>query len=337
MGIKDYLKYIPQEFPLERSRDYDYVYLDCNYMCHYLIYKCNSDTDLYGKICDYWDYLASTIKIKKELFLIFDGEYDTNMLSNPKLQTHLLREKSKKKSDNYDAQSIGPGTKILKTFRELLSDTICRYKKINKLNFKVTINSDDVKGEADIKILNTIYESEQNNICICSKDSDMILIAQSLCVNKLISIDILSNFRPIKFIDIKKFSTYGLDYIFIVLLLGNDYLPKISNVHYDILINSYNRYIKFNKPIISNGQINPDNLVNYIGYIISSSERKIKPKLSNINQERFTIYFNNLNWCLSHYKVISNSNNYIQELTPKDDDIKLRNVINIYNFINHVY
>ena len=337
MGIKDYLKHIPQEYPLEKSRDYNYVYLDCNYMCHYLIYRCGSDTDLYTKILNYWDYLASTIKIKKEVFLIFDGEYDTDVLSNPKYQTHLLRAKSKPKSDDYDAQSIYPGSKILKTFREYLVDAIERYKKINKLNFKITINSDDVNGEADIKILNTIFDSKQNNICICSKDSDMILISQSLCINKSIDIDILSNFRPIKFIDIKKFIPYGLDYILIVLMLGNDYLPKISNVSYNILINSYIKYIKFNKPIISNNQINPNNLVNYISLIISSSEKKIKPKLSNINQERFQIYFNNITWCLGYYKVLTNSNKYIQELTHINDNIKLKNVINIYNFINHIY
>ena len=337
MGIKDYLKHIPLEYPLEKSRDYDYVYLDCNYMCHYLIYRCKSDIDLYSKIFDYWDYLASIISIRKELFLIFDGEYDTEQLSNPKFQTHLLRAKSKQKSDDYDKQSIYPGSKILKTFKEFLVDAIERYKKINKLSFKITINSDDIKGEADIKILNTIFDSDQNNICICSKDSDMILISQSLSINKSIDIDILSNFRPIKFVNIKKFNSYGLDYILIVLLLGNDYLPKISNITYDVLINSYIKYIKFNKPIISNNVINSNNLVNYISYIIFSSDKKIKPKLSNINQERFNVYFNNITWCLKHYKVITNSNNFVQELTHKDDEIKLKNVINIYNFINYTY
>lgn len=337
MGIKDYLKHIPQEFPLEKYREYDYVYLDCNYMCHYLIYRCKSDNDLYSKISDYWNYLASIIKIKKELFLIFDGEYDTDQLSNPKYQTHLLRAKSKPKSDDYDKQSIYPGSKILKNFREFLVDVIERYKKINKVNFKISINSDDIKGEADIKILNTIFDSKQNNICICSKDSDMILISQSLCINKLINIDILSNLRPIKFININKFKSYGLDYVLIVLLLGNDYLPKISNTSYNVLINSYEKYIKYNEPIISNNIVNTNNLINYISHIISCSEKKIKPKLSNINQDRFHIYFNNIVWCLKQYKVITNSNDYIQELTHKNDEIKLKNVINIYNFINYVY
>lgn len=336
MGIKDYLKHIPQEFPLEKSRDYDYVYIDCNYMCHYLIYKCKSDTDLYKKIVDYWDYLASTIKIKKEIFLIFDGEYDTDELVNPKYQTHLLRAKTKHKSDDYDKQSINPGSKILKTFREFLIDAIERYKKINKINFHISINSDDIKGEADFKILRTINESTQNNICICSKDSDMILISHSLSVKKTLNIDILINLRPIKFVSIKNFKKYNLDYILIVLFLGNDYLPKISNISYELLINCYDKYIKFNEPIISDNKVNPNNLVNYVSYIIGSSN-KIKFKLSNINFDRFNIYYNNLLWCLKTYKVITNSNHFIQELTNKDDDIKIKNVINIYNFINYSY
>lgn len=339
MGIKDYLKYLNQEYPSEKSRNYDYVYLDCNYLCHYLIYKCNSDTDFYSKIFDYWEYLASTISIKKELFLIFDGEHENknDVMSNPKYQTILLRAKSKQKSDDYDKQSISPGSKILKTFREFLLDVIERYKKINRTNFKIITNLDNEVGEADIKILNTIFNSTQNNICICSKDSDMILISQSLSIKKLINIDILSNFRPIKFISVNKFNSYGLDYVLIVLLLGNDYLPKISNVSYQSIMKSYDKYIKFNEPIILDNKINPNNLINYISYIIGSSEKKIKFKLSNIDLNRFVIYFNNLQWCLGHYKVIENKNDFIQEISNKNDNIKLKNVINIYNFINYSY
>jgi 5'-3' exonuclease len=337
MGIKDYLKYIPLEYPQEKSRIYDYVYLDCNYICHYLIYRCKSDTDLYSKIFDYWDLFSSIIKINKEIFLIFDGEYDTEELANPKYQTHLLRAKAKTKSDNYDAQSIGPGSQILKTFRDYLVEVIERYKKINRLGFKIIINSDAIKGEADTKILNTIANSIpiQDNVCICSKDSDMILIGQSLSTIKSIQVDILSNLRPIKFISVNKFKSYGLDYVLMVLLMGNDYLPKISNVTYPILTDSYDKYIKFNKPIITNNQINYNNLVNYISCIISNTDKKIKYKQTNIDLDRFQIYFNNLIWCLKYYRVITNDNVYIQELAHKDDEIKLKNVINIFNFVNY--
>ena len=341
MGIKDYLKYINHEFPQEKSRDYDYVYLDCNYMIHYLIYKCKNDTDLYSKLFSYWDYLMSTIKIKKELLLIFDGEYDTESYQNPKYQTHLLRAKTKSKSDEYDKQSIYPKSQILKTFKEFFLEIVERYKKINKLNFNIIINDDNNVGEADIKILDTIYNSTQNNICICSKDSDMILIAYSLMINKNINIDILSNLRPIKFINIDKLryindkQQFGFDYILITMFLGNDYLPKISNITYEIIISAYEKYIKFNEPIIVNKKINYNSLINYITILIIQSGKKNKFNMKNIDLNRFNIYFNNFCWCLKYYRALNNNNIYIQDLTEKDN-IKIKNVINIYNFINYI-
>jgi len=337
MGIKDYLKYITYEIPQAKSRDYDYVYLDGNYLLHYLIYKCNSDIDLYKKVFNFWDHLTSILKIKKSLYLIFDGEYETEAISNPKLQTHIIRSKAKIKSDDYDKQSIYPGSQIIKTFKEFLIDIIEKYKKINRFNFTIEINGDDIKGEADIKILDSIYNSSQNNICICSKDSDMILISHSIITRKSIHIDILSDIRPIKFVNINKLNNYGIDYVLIVLFLGNDYLPKISNVSYEVIIESYNKYIKFNKPIISNNKIQLDNLINFISLIICSSKKKIKFNHTSIDLNRFTIYFNNLNWCLKYYKAIDNSVEYISEIKNINEEIKIKNVLNIFNFLNFFY
>lgn len=334
MGIKDLLKNIDQELPEENSREYDYFYMDSNYLIHYLIYRCNSDTDLYSKLYNYWNYLASVVRIKKEIVLVFDGEYDTEELVNPKYQTHLLRAKSKKISEDYDKQPIYPGSQILKKFKNNLVDIIEKYKKINKVTFKITIVGDDIKGEADTKILNGIYSSEQDNVCICSKDSDMIIIAQSIGLRKKIKIDVLSNLRPIKFINLEKLKKYGLDWIMFVLFLGNDYLPKISNVSYTNLISAYDEYIKFNDLIIKDNQINQTNLLNFISTIVSKSDKKIKFNLEQIDLVRFGTYYNNLLWCLKHYKVIINNNQYIQELEHSSDKIKLKNVINIYNFIN---
>jgi hypothetical protein len=123
-----------------------------------------------------------------------------------------------------------------------------------------------------------------------------------------------------------------------VLLLGNDYLPKISNINYNSLVEHYDKFIKFNKPIIDVDEINFHNLVEYITHlIINSNKKKIKLNLNNINPTRFEIYINTLAWCLKYYKVIKNDKNYIQELTHSTDEIKLKNVINIYNFIPYNY
>ena len=66
MGIKEYLKYIQTESADVRNREYDYFYLDCNFLIHYLIYRCKNESDLYEKLFNYWENLNSIIKIKKE-------------------------------------------------------------------------------------------------------------------------------------------------------------------------------------------------------------------------------------------------------------------------------
>lgn len=338
MGIKDYLKHLKQE-EIYEIIEYEHVYIDCNYLIHFLIYKCTNDKDLYGKICNFWNNLMKAVKIKSTVHLIYDGEHENEeLMANPKLQTLMLRYKDKEVSDDYDKQVIKPGSKILNTFKYYLVDIIEKYKKINKLKFGVIENDDKVKGEADIKILNSIYDTNQDNICICSKDSDMILIAHSLSINKSIRIDVMTNFRPMLIVYIDNFKKFNLDYVLIVLLLGNDYLPKISSVSYDNIIKTYEEYIKHNKSIISNGNIDTNNLIEFITYfIIIGSKKKIKFNYKNLDLTRFKIYINNLFWCLKHYKVISNDLNYIQDITHHEDNIRLKNTIHIYNFINHSY
>lgn len=338
MGIKDYLKHLKQE-EISDIIEYEHIYIDCNYLIHFLIYKCTNDKDLYGKICNFWNNLMKAVKIKSTVHLIYDGEHENEeLMANPKLQTLIMRYKDKEVSDDYDKQVIKPGSKILNTFKYYFVDIIEKYKKINKLKFGVIQNDDQVKGEADIKILNSIYNSNQDRICICSKDSDMILIAHSLSINKSIRIDVMTNFRPMLIVYIDNFKKFNLDYVLIVLLLGNDYLPKISSVSYDSIIKTYEEYIKHNKAIILNGTIDTNNLIEFITYfIIIGSKKKIKFNYKNLDLTRFKIYINNLFWCLKHYKVISNDLNYIQEITHHEDNIRLKNTIDIHNFINHSY
>lgn len=337
MGIKDYLKHIKQEY-INEIIDYDHVYIDCNYLIHFLIYKCKNDKDLYFKINNFFSDLMSSIKIKSSIQLVFDGEYDNEENQpNPKFQTHLIRYKNKTTSTDYDKQEIKPGSKIISTFKYYLLDVIEKLKKINKSKFVIEINSDEIKGEADIKILNSIYNSTQDNVCICSKDSDMILIAHSLSINKSIKIDVVTNFRPLQIVYINEFKKYNLDYVLIVLLLGNDYLPKISNVTYETIIKTYETFIKHNQIIISDSKINSNSLVEFINYyILIGSKKKVKLEFKNFDTDRFKIYFNNLLWCLNHYKVIDGNFKYIQEINI-DENVKLKNTINICNFIINSY
>ena len=324
MGIKGFMKNMIHDKTDKKKRNYESVYIDCNYLLHYFIYNCKNDNDLYNKTYNYFRYLFGVISMEK-VYLIFDGKHPHHLQEiNPKKQTCIQRTKYKKESDDYDKKKISPNMPIITTFKTFLTHSINTLKKIFKPTLITFVNDDSIDEEADFKILDDIYKSNHKNVCIVSRDSDMILIAYSLIYKKQINIDILSKLKPIEFIDVNEiYKLYNIDYVLIILLLGNDYLPKLSNVDYDSIINNYKLYIKHQCPmIIIDGKINKNNLINYLTYIILN--KKIKFNYKNIDNHRFDKYYNNILWCLKKYKVLDNEKNYIEDTN---------NVINIYNFI----
>jgi len=343
MGIKNYLKFLEQTELNDNINNYDYLYLDCNYLLHYLIYKCKNNSDLYYKLYAYTSYLLQNIVINKIIYIIFDGDYDKNFLINPKENTHITRSKYKIKSDDYDKQDIHPKSKIVEIFKDYINKILLLHKTKHNYTFDLIVNDDEIDGEADFKFLNTIYNSNQDNICILSKDTDIVLIAYSLIIDKKININILSNLRPITFIEINKLSKLkntiinsnykndrnhdikfiSIDYVLLVLLLGNDYLPKLSNVNYELLIETYYKYLSYGyENIIQNYKFNYKNFINFIDIIIIKNN--IKLNIKKLDVDRYKIYFNNLCWCLWQYKILNDTYNYI----PISN-----NIIYIYNYL----
>jgi hypothetical protein len=325
MGINGFMKNITHDVPEIKKRIYDSLYVDCNYLLHYFIYNCKNDNDLYYKINNYIKFLFETLTVTQEVNLIFDGSYPHYLQEiNPKKMTLEQRYKNKKESTDYDKQKIAPKMEIVKKFKTFISESVNYIKKMYKCEFKVLINDDYIDDEADFKILEHIYESNFKTFCIVSRDSDMILIAYSLAHKKNVEIDILSNLRPILFVDVNKLNKgYDLDYVLIMLLLGNDYLPKLSNVDYDTIIKNYEQYLKHdNLPIIKDNEVNYSNFINFLTYIILN--KKIKYKYENLDFTRFEKYYNNIEWCLNKYKIINKKKIYLEDT---------KNVINIYNFI----
>lgn len=330
MGIKNYSKNLSLEDVKTKERIYDILLIDCNYLIHYLIYKCNNQKEFDKKIYNFINNLLNMINIKNKILLVFDGKYDKKFVINPKQQTIENRTKYIKQSDDFDKQEIKPKSKIINDFKTALIDSLEQIKKINKKKFEIIINDDYIDGEADIKILDLINECKDNSYCLLSKDTDMILISYSLIIKNNIEIDIIFSLRPLLFVDINKivvkYSNFKNDYILILLLLGNDFLPSASHIDYDILINSYKKYkLHYKKRIINKNKIKNDNLNIFITYYIIS--KNIKFNNNMINYERFIAYSNNLLWTLNYYKVIDINIDYIPS--------SINNVINIYNFLNN--
>jgi hypothetical protein len=330
MGIKNYSKSLSLEDIKTKERIYDNLLIDCNYLIHYLIYKCNNQKEFDKKIYNFMNNLISIINIKIKIFLVFDGKYDKKFVVNPKQKTIENRTKYLKQSDDFDKQEIKPKSKIINDFKLALIESLEHIKKINKKKFEIIVNDDYVDGEADIKILDIINTCKDKSYCLLSKDTDMILISYSLILKNKIEIDIIFSLRPLLFIDINKlvikYLNFKNDYILLILLLGNDFLQSVSHINYEILINSYQKYnLHFKKRIIYKNKIKNENLIMFITYYIIN--KNIKFNNNTINYERFIAYYNNLLWTLNYYKVIDINIDYIPT--------SINNVINIYNFLHN--
>jgi len=330
MGIKNYSKSLTLEDIKTKERIYDNLLIDCNYLIYYLIYKCTNQIEFDKKIYNFINNLLSLINIKNKIFLVFDGKYDKKFVINPKQLTIENRIKYLKQSDDFDKQEIKPKSKIISDFKSALIQSLEQIKKINKKKFEIFVNDDYVDGEADIKILELINSNKDKSYCLLSKDTDMILISYSLILKNNIEIDIIFSLRPLLFVDINKivikYYNFEKDYILILLLLGNDFLPSASHIDYNILINSYQKYkLHTNKKIIRKNKIKINNLIMFITYYIIT--KNIKFNNNTIDDKRFITYYNNLLWTLNYYKVIDINIDYIPN--------SINNVINVYNFINN--
>lgn len=322
MGISGFLSNLTiSNFP---NKKFDNVYLDCNYIMHLLIHKCSNNEDFKTKIKKYVEYLFKNIIVKKNIILIFDGHYDGDKEENPK----LFKNRKYPEHINYETQPISPKTDIVKFFK----NTIINYIQLNKSlllqNFKILVNDDYNEGEADFKILKMINEHKEIDNCVISKDSDIILIAGSCILNNKINVDIIINPNKMDYVIFSDLiHKYGYDYILLILFLGNDYLPKMSNIKYNLLFECYETYIKHNTKIIEDRQLNEKKLREYYLYMlktINNNNGKLKFSLNNLNKNRFKTYINNLKWCLDLYHIIDYKTKYIPDVNE---------VFNIYNII----
>jgi len=322
MGINGFL----QNLSIEnyKNKKFDNVLIDCNYIIHLLIYKCFNDDDFKLKIKKYTDYLLKNVVIKKNIILIFDGIFDGDVKENPK----LFKNRIYKSHVDYQSQPIRPKSDIVKFFKNTFISCINTNKLLLLSSFKIIVNDDYLKGEADLKIMDMLVEYKENDNCIISKDSDIILIASSCILKYDINIDIIINPNKMDYVIFNPLITkYKQDYILIILLLGNDYLPKISNIKYNLLLECYDKYINHNPPIIENNQLNDNNFREYFLYMINTinnNNGKLKFSLENLNKKKFNIYINNLKWCLSLYNIIEYNTIYILDVNE---------ILNIYNLI----
>lgn len=303
MGIPKYLSIITKNFLCyEKPTDIHTLCIDINYILHNICKRATNEATFKNHLNKELKTILRRFKPTHNIALFTDG------------QAVLAKAKTQIKRRNKYLYNIPQGlTRLHLTagspFMEFVDTTIFNFlQTITNLNTFYSPSSENNEGE--LKLFTWLNNSKiNNNVVIFGQDSDLIVLGlksnlPKLYINydsKYISIkkltECLAQYIPVKFgllnHPVKK------DFILLSMMLGNDYLPSVSDFK-----KLWTAYIKLQKNKI-NLLINKDNTLNLnnlnkLFKLIPYQKLPINSKKSTESDVKY--YLKSLNW---NYKLYS--------------------------------
>lgn len=324
MGIHNFHKWVKQNHsecikPILTSIEVDHLYIDVNFCLHNVAYNTKNRSVLMKKVCTFINNMLNIIKPTKTLTLASDGPAPYAKLILQRIRRLNI---SRNLDNEIDADEINPicftpGTKFMTEFNFTMKDFIEKIKK--KYNVQVF---ELLKGpnEAELKIINQLLLNNNNNPndhhIILSNDADVCVMTTVLkCYDKIsIAVKLKKN---IDLFEIKNFANIidfpinnyqkNVDLSFILLFMGNDYLPKLLYISFDSLLKSYKMALRINKK----GLINENMTINIkflkdLMMILSLNFKNIGWincfSIIDFDIKLYKNYIEGLLWCVDCYK-----------------------------------
>lgn len=336
MGIQGFLQFIKQTYPLaikQHINEIDNLYIDLNHILHHVCYLSKDKQDLIQRTQDYILGIIKSIKPKKRIFLSSDGPAPmAKMILQRKRRLDTTKQKD---LENDLSLNLTAGTAFMSNLENYLNTFSIYIKKYFKLDTIIsTIDSDE--GEIKIKRQVNLYQKRYPNDThlIYSGDSDMALllftcndlskIYQMVDKNMIIDFGQLYETHKNKFIGDTNISCQKIkyDFVFLFLMMGNDYLPNVSCIKIDDVWESYKSVLNDRKTSIVELYTNDDNQTDeinmitkikinseFIHHLIHNVTKKIKPfmlkRYSSIDDttyiKEYEKYTEGIYWCFMMY------------------------------------
>ena len=186
-------------------------------------------------------------------------------------------------------------------------------------------------GESEFKLFNKMKDintntNNENNILL-SNDADVIIMGLSILNNYNIFICNYNNniYKEINLnkllneLNNNKYNISNLDYTLLLLLLGNDYIPKLKFININKIIDIYHEIKKIyndDKLILKENNKLKINFKLFskilLRFYINNKKFKIK-KLNELNELNFNLinnYIEGLIWCINDYHNTYSENQY---------------------------
>lgn len=333
MGIHNFQKWIKNNFKdcyksIEQKIFIDHFYIDINFCLHNVVYNTTKPDILIKKMCAFIDNLLKKIEPKKSITFALDGPapYAKLILQRSRRLT-ISRTIDNFKTDEINQLSFTPGTKFMLEINNKMKDYLLNLKNKFKINIIELFNGPD---ESELKIIKQVINNNKlyplDTHLIFSNDADVIIMSTILsCYDKMYvaikSKENINIFNINKFANILKdnniFNNYNYDLAFILLFMGNDYLPKLLNISFENIIKSYKQVLICKKYGLSNKDLSIN--INFLKDFMLNLTLNYKnfnliksPGLINYNEKQCKNYLEGILWCVNCYRTgICNKYDYM--------------------------
>jgi hypothetical protein len=316
MGIQNFHKWLTSKYPQSQidintiKNKHEHLYIDMNFLLHYCSYGISIDDEktLFYRLTANITYLINTLMPTVSVTLVTDGSPPLAKLITQRKRRILMARKDN--SDSINHLKLTVGTQFMDSLGTKLHDYITKTKKKYNIEIKTIFQQ---PNEAEMNILKKINtrDNEQMNV-IVSNDADTIILSSS-SINQNICIANINAGKKIIIYSIKKlmelfmneYKVSNFDFVFSMLLMGNDYLPKVNYINFDTILCSFtkNKHLIEYDPQKKICKFNNINMIYYFRNIVCNITKGMnyRYKLFNYNHEKIKYYLEGIIWCITNY------------------------------------
>lgn len=323
MGIKDFNKNMKHEYP-EAFKSvwlsgYDYVYIDLNFALHHCSHEIKKINDIYCRLFKFIENILLEINPQKKVYFTSDGSAP---LAKLLLQRERRSAKARSIENIHDASSLlfTPGTEFMNQLKTEMTTFMTYLSYVFNVEVEfLEKDSDEAELKLKLKIMENILEDKTENLThlFVSNDADVVLMLTTLENYKNVfifdkkSCHTLSIYKLIDLHTTKVglVENSGLDFTALNLMLGNDYLPKVSYMDFFKLWEAYTK-ISFNNSrglILKNNNgriiINESFFIKLMNELIVDLKPSFlnKPTQKELMSPMYKNYYDGFAWCMTTY------------------------------------
>lgn len=309
MGITNFNKWLRTNYPIVYSnikQSYDNLYIDINPILHISINNCTNYTVLIKRIKLNIDNILSKIKPTKNLIFSTDGIPSVaKMILQRERRIAMIRNINIVNESKFiNPIILTPETDFMKKLYDELKDHFAYLEE--KYNIKVISLLNEPIGESEFKLFNKLKKLSikypDDTHAFVSNDADVVVMSMALNKNIFVIYN-EKQFKQVHEIDIKKLNNLfknHLDVCLAILMMGNDYLPKVGYLNLNKIIE-----IMKDKKIVEcrENKINIDyTLLADILFELFKKDKRCKiSSIYQLNLTKMKNYMEGLTWCITDY------------------------------------